>query len=131
MPAFRRMLLLSAAASTVVISAAGAQQSACKLELTKPSELQSAFLTLQTLKMGSPDARAQKLRQAVQKLTDKPEKIKNEVGRDVLLGMLLSAWYEQPGQADAVPAATIGYSAPAAAQINLTSAIDSLFNAAE
>lgn len=74
-------------------------QGTCTVEMLKPFQLQSAAVYLQRHDANPKDLeeRAKNLKQAVRVLTDKPARIKNEPGRNMLLVMAYVRWFSDQG----------------------------------
>lgn len=92
-----RLALAAFAAITAAVTGAAplAAQGACEIETRKPYQLASAVLYIQKHDgQQNPDDRLKLARQAVRVLTDKPERIKNEAGRNYLLGQVLVRWFQ-------------------------------------
>ena len=84
-----------AAVATAAVAAPLAAQGACDVESRKPYQLASAWLYISKhdQQMNEKD-RAKLIQEAVRVLTDKPERIKNEAGRNYLLGQVYVRWFQ-------------------------------------
>ena len=105
--------LALAVTAPVVTAAPLSAQSTCDIEIRKPFQLASAVLYIQKHDQQTSDEdRAKLLRQAVKVLTDNPERIKNEAGRNYLLGGVFVRWFQDQGMRPVVKAkrADLGFS---------------------
>lgn len=121
--------------TVALAGAAGAQAPACEIDEGSPSQVAKAYLSLtqaaslqQAERWG--DAATQ-LRSAVKSVTERPDRIKNTVGRDVVLGKAMSLWLNQPDQAHVASKAALGFAEGGEGTIDLVVAVDSLFSPVE
>lgn len=125
--------LLAALASTAQV--ARAQQAQCDVNETSPSQVSKAFLAVtmaqQAQSAGRNDEAAKQLQAAVKGLTEAPEKIKNPLGRQLVLGRALAVWASQPGVSATPTRGSLGFATDQAATIDLYAAIDSTLAAVE
>lgn len=134
MNAVRRISALLAALAVVVPAMAAAQAKKCDINDKSPFQLSSAriYLTKATGN-GKEDEKPKHLKNAVQVLTEKADKINNPVGRNWLLARALYTWLERPGMAQTVtvPRGTLGYTERPDEQIDIIAAIDSALTVVE
>jgi len=98
----------------------------------KPFQLTSALLFIQKHDQAtSGEDRAKLLQQAVKVLTDKPERIKNEAGRNFLLGGVYVRWFQDQGARPVLRAkrADLGFSENAEGEFFLPTALDEVMSA--
>jgi hypothetical protein len=132
----RSVVRFALLAATVAGAArpAGAQAQ-CTVDETSPAQLNKALVAVtlaQQAQSGGKTADAEKqLQAAVKALTDAPEKIKNPLGRQLLLGRALALWASQPGVSHTPTRAALGYTANPTATIDLYAALDSTLTAVE
>ncbi len=92
MTTFRTAL---AALTALAVAAPLAAQGTCEIEVRKPYQLASAVLYIAKHdQQVNPDDRLKLTRQAVRVLTDNPDRIRNEAGRNYLLGQVLVRWFQ-------------------------------------
>lgn len=127
MNAVRRMPALLAALALVMPATAAAQGAKCAINEKSPFQIAGArnYLTRAT-GGGKEDEKPKHLKNAVQVLTEKADKINNQVGRNWLLARTLYAWLERPGmgQVTIVPRGTLGYTEQPNESIDVVAAID-------
>ena len=125
--------LVAATLAATVAAPLRAQQ--CDIEENTPAQLTKAFLAVtmaqQAQSAGQNDVAAKQLQGAMKLLTDKPEKINNPLGRQLLLGRALSLWTSQPGTPLTPTRASLGYATDPTATIDLYAALDSTLTAVE
>jgi tetratricopeptide (TPR) repeat protein len=123
-------LALAAALSAAPLAAQGT----CEIETRKPYQLASAVLYLQKHDAQADDGeRAKRLREAVKVLTDHPERIKNEAGRNYLLGGVYVRWFQDQGARPKVRATRgdLGFSENADGEFFLPAAMDEAMSVVE
>ena len=128
-PSFR-IFGLTILLASVASAQAGAQ--ACEVNEGRPSQVARATLAVQ-MASGSPDASVvtRQLASAVKLLTDNPERIDNQVGRNFVLGKALVLWSMQPNVSLFARRGALGYTTNPDATIDLAVAIDSAFRVVE
>ena len=100
----RRRIALATAAAAVLASPLMAQGT-CEIETHKPFQLTSAVLYIQKHDQQTNDEDRRKLlKEAVRVLTDNPGRIKNEAGRNYLLGGVYVRWFQDQGSRPVVRA---------------------------
>jgi tetratricopeptide (TPR) repeat protein len=104
---------------------AGAQGDACKIDEGKPFQVSSAkmYIGKAASATGKEDERPKHLRNAVKVLTDSPEKINNQAGRNLLLSRVLLLWMNEQ-DALVVKRGHIGYTTNPEGSIDLLRALD-------
>ncbi len=127
-----RIALATLAAAT--LAAPLTAQGTCDIEVRKPFQLASAVLYIQKhdAQVNEED-RAKLLKQAVRVLTDNPERIKNEAGRNFLLGGAFVRWFQDQGARPKMRATRgdLGYSENPDGEFFLPTAIDEVMSAVE
>lgn len=113
----------------------GAQQAQCDVNETSPSQLGRAFLAVnaatQAQSTGNTAEAAKQLQAAMKSLTDQPDKIKNPLGRQLLMGRVLAGWASQPGTPATTTRGALGYATDPAATVDIHAALDSALTAVE
>lgn len=122
-----RTLILVAA----VPFAALGQENACAIDLDSPNEVKNAYRTLTLMQVTRPDDAPRQLQAAVKGLTDRPERIKNQAGRSMVLGQSLVMWVEKGGAPLVTTRGSLGYVSSPEAPIDVYAAADSAFDAVE
>lgn len=114
---------------------AGAQAAQCSVDETSPAQLNKALVSVtlaqQAQSSGNAADAAKHLQAAVRALTDAPDKIKNPLGRQLLLGRALALWASQAGVSPMTTRGALGYTADAAAAVDLYAVLDSTLTAVE
>lgn len=109
-------------------------QGTCEIEVRKPFQLTSAVLYIQKhdQQMNEGD-RAKLLKQAVKVLTDNPARIKNEAGRNFLLGGAYVRWFQDQGARPVLRArrGDLGFSENPDGEFFLPSALNEAMDAVE
>lgn len=129
--------LLAAVTAAAVAGAAGPlrAQAQCTINETTPSQLGKAFFAVtaaQQAQASGNTAEAEKQLQAAMKsLTHQPEKIKNPLGRQLLMGRVLALWAAQPGTPATTTRGALGYATEPTATIDVHAALDSTLTAVE
>lgn len=135
MHAMRTSRALPVLLTLALAPAAGAQQATCDVNESNPKEVTTAFFAVnqaqQMQAAGKTEDAAKQLRAAVTSLTKAPEKIKNPLGRDLVLGKALSLWANQPGTPDVAPRGSLGFASSPEATVDVAVAMDSLFTVVE
>ena len=130
----RKSLLLGAGVALGGVLAAApltAQQTACSIDETASKELAMVQLALgrgasSTI---SPPDRARSLRDAVKRLTDKPQE--NAAAKSLLLGRTLMLWATQPGIGTTATRGELGFSSGKDQRVEILAAADTAFTAVE
>ena len=125
-----RTTALVAIAALAVTAQAGAQAK-CDINQGSPFQLNSAKIYLNKAQSpgGKADEKVKHLQGSTKVLTENPEKISNQVGRNWLLGKTLVVWMQQPNTPYVAQRATIGYAG--AGTVDLIAAADSAFDAVQ
>jgi tetratricopeptide (TPR) repeat protein len=121
---------LTAAAMAVPLAAQGT----CEIEVRKPLQLASAVLFIQQHDQQKNDGdRAKLLKQAVKVLTDNPQRIRNEAGRNFLLGGAYVRWFQDQGARAVLRArrGDVGFSENEDGEFFLPTALDEAMGAVE
>ena len=128
-------LLATTLATMLAAAPLGAQAAQCDINESSPAQLSKAFLAVTTAQQaqaaGQSDVAAKQLQAAVHTLTDRPEKIKNPLGRELLLARALALWVNQPGTPATPTRGALGYATDAAATIDLFAVLDSMLTVIE
>lgn len=127
-----RTALATFAAAT--LAAPLTAQGTCEIEVRKPFQLTSAVLYIQKHDAQLNDGdRAKLLKQAVKVLTDNPERIKNEAGRNYLLGGAYVRWFQDQGARPVLRAkrGDLGFSENPDGEFFLPTALDEAMSAVE
>lgn len=132
MNAVRRISAIAAALAVALPAVAAAQAKKCEINEKSPFQLASAkiYLTKAT-GSGKEDEKPKHLRNAIQVLTEKADKIGNPVGRNWLLARALYAWNERPGMGQIVPRGTLGFTERPNEPIDILAAIDTALTVVE
>src|SRR3972149_7861017 len=104
------------------------------MKARKPFQLTSAVLLIQKHDAQANDGdRAKLLKQAVKVLTDDPERIKNETGRNFLLGGAYVRWFQDQGARPVLRAkrGDLGFSENEDGEFFLPTALDEAMGAVE
>lgn len=116
----------SALVALVAVPAARAQTPACKINDSSPYQLGGAKQYVQFAAAAKrPDEVPKHLQNATKVLTESPEKINNEAGRQYLLVRTYAQWLQQPDAKYVVRRGDIGLPGNPDGQQNLLLAIDS------
>jgi tetratricopeptide (TPR) repeat protein len=111
---------------------AGAQQKACEVNESRPTQIGRATLAVQIASsQTNPQAAQKQLQSAVKLLTDNGEKMDNQVGRNFVLGKALVLWSTQPDVQFTTKRGPLGFSTNPEGTIDLVTAIDSAFKVVE
>ena len=87
-----------AALAALAVAAPLAAQGTCEIETRKPYQLTSALLYINRYATAVNDAdRSRLMKSTVKVLTDNPDRIKNEAGRNYLLGQIYVRWFQDAG----------------------------------
>lgn len=109
-------------------------QGTCEIEVRKPFQLTSAVLYIQKHDQQANDEdRIKLLKQAIKVLTDNPGRIKNEVGRNYLLGGAFVRWFQDQGAKPVLRAkrGDLGFSDDPDGEFFLPNALDEAMGAIE
>ena len=130
-----RLALAAAIAGAAGTASPLGAQAQCDVNETSPSQLGKAFLAVTTAQQaqasGNAPEAAKQLQSAMKVLTDQPEKIKNPLGRQLLMGRVLALWATQPGTPATTTRGALGYSTDPAATVDVYAALDSALTAVE
>ncbi|MDQ6887212.1 MAG: tetratricopeptide repeat protein [Gemmatimonadota bacterium] len=137
MYAWSRTALSSLALSATVVGGAIAQNppastaSSCNVDIGGAYQLTSANVYIEKASSGSSkaDEKTRHMRDAMKNLTENPDKIGNQVGRNWLLGRALYWWADQPGQPLVVKRGAIGYASDPNGMVDIYAAMDTSFSA--
>ena len=126
---------LLAAAPAAAATPAAPASSACTIDQSAPGQLAvvSLSLTKASVTGAKPEDRAKNAREAVKRLTEKPDQYaKNEAERQFALGRALMLYAEtMPGTAYTAPRGEVGYTTNKEQPVQLLAAADSAFTAVE
>jgi tetratricopeptide (TPR) repeat protein len=131
---FRSPVAARALGLTIVLAGvAGAQQKACEVNESRPTQVGRATLAVQVAQSSTnPEVAARQLAQAMRALTDNGERMDNQVGRNYVLGKALVLWSMQPNIELVSTRGRLGYAGgDPAATVDLAAAIDSAFKVVE
>ncbi len=136
MYAWRKNALCTVALSAAVVGAAAAQTppastaSSCNVDIGGAFQLTSANVYLEKANSAGSkaDEKPRHMRNAVKVLTENPDKIGNQVGRNWLLARALYWWADQPGQPLVVKRGTIGYASDPNGTVDIYAAMDTSFS---
>ena len=131
MSVFRSPATHALGLTIALASLAGAQQKACEVNESRPSQIGRATLAVQVATSAQGDAAARQLMSAVKLLTDNGEKMDNQPGRNFVLGKALVLWSMQPNVDMVASRGKLGYSTDPTGTIDLAAAIDSAFKVVE
>lgn len=130
-----RVLLAAALAGVAGTAGPLGAQAQCDVNETTPSQLGKAFLAVTTAQQaqanGNAAEAARQLQAAMKSLTHQPEKIKNPLGRQLLMGRALALWAAQPGTPATTTRGALGYASEPTATIDIHAALDSTLTAVE
>ena len=132
----------SVATAALLVAALGgtagrlaAQQAQCDVNETSPAQLGKAFLAVTTAQQaqstGNTAEAAKQLQAAMKSLTDQPEKIKNPLGRQLLMGRVLALWASQPGTPAVATRGALGYATEPTGTVDVHATLDSVLAAVE
>jgi len=131
MPVMPKSMWFTAALVTV-FGAEAAAQAKCEIDESSPEQLKRAMVSLQLSEAASrPGQGNVRLKEAVKLLTDSPEKIKNTVGRQYLLGKTLVAYTMYTDVGFFPTRGLLGYTTNPEQPVDIVAAIDSAFDAVE
>lgn len=125
-----RVVSLVAALSGAFAGSAAAQKSSCNVNEGGPFQLTSARIYINKAwdVSSKVDERPNHLRNAVKVLTENPEKISNQRGRQMLLGRTLYLWTRDTTVSLTPSRGSIGYTSNTNQPQDLLAAIDSSFD---
>ncbi len=128
-----RSVSLALALTGALAEGVQAQKASCKVNEGGPFQLTSAriYLNKASLAGAKVDERPKHLKNAVQVLTDSPDKIGNQVGRHMLLGKTLFLWTREAKMSMHPTRGSLGYSSNPGQPQDLIAAIDSSFDVVE
>ena len=129
--AWQRLISASALVLTVPY-VAQSQQSACKINDSSPFQVNGAkqYVTM-AANSRKADEIPKHLANAIRVLTDNPEKINNEAGRQFLLVRTYSQWLSRDGASYVMKRGELGFTANRDAPQNLLLALDSAVSTVE
>ena len=111
---------------------AGAQASACRINDSSPYQLASAKTYLNKVRgTGKESEKDDRLRDAVRVVTENPEKIKNDLGREWQLAQALYLWKRLDTKGEINTRGELGYTTRPDEKVDLLLAVDSAFTAVE
>lgn len=127
-PLARGLCILVAAAAV-----AGAQEPpVCEVDEGRPNQVARALLAVQVASSSENPAEVSKqLTNAMKQLTENPDRISNQPGRNMVLGKALVLWAMQPNVQMITNRGAIGYASDPAGTVDLAFAIDSAFGVVE
>jgi predicted Zn-dependent protease len=128
MPAFGRSALFTAfavAATATVASAQTAQQNACSIDESSPSQLAIADLDIAAAASATPTVAAPKLKDAIKRLEQVGDK--NPNGHALVLGKTLVVWLAQPDIGLHPTRGTLGFTTNTDSTVDMLHSIDSAF----
>jgi len=105
--------------------------SACKLDFGANSTLDDANKTLATIPLSKAEEQTKRLQSVVKSLTDNPDKFKDQVARNYLLGQALATWASRPGTGATMRRGDVGYASNADGQVDVLAATDTALTAVE
>jgi tetratricopeptide (TPR) repeat protein len=133
--AARSGLLVAAFAGFAGAATTAGAQAQCDVNESTPAQVSKAFLAVtmaqQQQTAGKTDDAAKQLQAAVKGLTEAPDKIKNPLGRQLVLGRALAVWAGQPGMSAATTRGALGYVTDPAQPVDLHALLDSTLTAIE
>ncbi|MGH7720789.1 MAG: FxLYD domain-containing protein [Gemmatimonadaceae bacterium] len=130
MNALRNAAACSLALLAVMPAVATAQESECKIDYENPGEVKNAYRALAVLQLSRPEDAKRQLQGVVKNLTERPERIRNQAGRNAVLGQALVMWVDR-GATYVSPRGELGYTTQPQATIDVLAAADSAFDAVE
>lgn len=132
MSVFTRPVIRSIGLTIAFAGSVGAQQKACEVNESRPTQIGRATLAVQIASsQTNPQAAQKQLQSAVKLLTDNGERMDNQVGRNLVLGKALVLWTTQPDVALVTKRGPLGFSTNPEGTIDLVAAIDSAFKVVE
>ncbi|MFN2397126.1 MAG: tetratricopeptide repeat protein [Gemmatimonadaceae bacterium] len=127
----RNAVLFSFAISASLSSAAAAQGK-CEPNTSSPFQVNSARIYMIKAREGKfKDEQKKQARDAIRVLTEKSDKIGNQLGRNYLLAQAYLWWLEQPDVSTTVRRGDIGFTENAGGTIDLYAALDTAIKAVE
>jgi tetratricopeptide (TPR) repeat protein len=113
--------------------AAAQNKGKCDINDSRPYQLNSAktYLSHAESPNGKPDEKPKHLRNGVQVLTDNPQKIDNQVGREFLLARLMLNWQHLDKGVETRKRSEIGYSQDPDGTVDMLATADSAFHQVE
>lgn len=131
MHGFVKPSLIGVALALVAGSTAEAQ-SACRVNEGSPFQLASARTYLNKVRgTGKEGEKNDRLRDAIRVVTEDPEKIRNDLGREWHLSQALFLWARRPGVSATPTRGELGYTSRTDDRVDLLMAVDSAFTAVE
>jgi len=119
------------AAFAACATLAGAQQE-CEVDEGRPNQVARALLAVQVASSTENPAEVSKqLTNAMKLLTENPDRINNQPGRNMVLGKALVLWAMQPNVQLVTNRGAIGYASDPSGNVDLAAAIDSAFKVVE
>ena len=131
MNVFRRTGLLVAALSTV--SAVAGAQGKCDINEGSPYQINSAKIYLGKVQSGKESEKESHLKNAVKVLTENPDKINNQLGRNWLLARAYYEWGQRKQYKETLMArrGDLGFTSNPDATIDLVAAMDTALSVVE
>lgn len=129
---FGKSSLIGVALALVASTTAGAQASACRINDSSPYQLNSAKTYLNKVRgSGKETEKDDRLRDAIRVITESPEKIKNDLGREWHLSQALYFWTKRSPNKPVMTRGELGFTTNTSEQVDLLAATDSAFRAVE
>ena len=130
MHAYGKSSLIGVALALVASTTAEAQQ-ACRINESSPYQINSAKVYLNKARAPGAKEAPDRLRDAVRVVTEDPEKIKNDLGREWHLSQALYLWAKRDTANTIDTRGEVGYTTRTNEPIDLLAAVDSAFTAVE
>ena len=132
MHGFGKSSLIGVALALVASTTAEAQGGACRINDSSPFQLNSAKVYLNKVRGAGKDTeKDDRLRDAIRVVTDEPEKIKNDLGREWHLSQALYLWAKRDAKNQIDTRGEAGYTTRTSEPLDLLAAADSAFTAVE
>lgn len=129
---FGKSSLIGIALALVASTTAEAQGGACRINDSSPFQINSAKVYLNKVRgTGKDTEKDDRLRDAVRVVTDEPEKIKNDLGREWQLSQALYLWAKRDRENKIDTRGEVGYTTRTDEPLDLLAAADSAFTAVE
>jgi len=127
-----RMTILFATLAAGTVPAIARAQAKCEIEEGKPNQVKDARTAIVTSGLvAKPEEKKKQLTKAVGLLTTNPQAIKNDVGRNWMLGRALVTFASLPDVPPVVEKSAIGYAGNPQDKVDLVLAADSAFDVVE
>lgn len=129
---FGKSSLIGVALALAASTTAGAQASACRINDSSPYQLNSAKTYLNKVRgTGKETEKDDRLRDAIRVITESPEKIKNDLGREWHLSQALYFWAKRSSNKPVMTRGELGFTTRTNEQVDLLAAADTAFSAVE